>query len=131
KAYGLSKYSSRWTGIATGDVNGDGRPDIAATSWGRNTKYRVDKHHPVFLYYGNFDNNGTLDMLEAQPDDQIGGISPLETLSRLTVALPFTRERVRTFANFSTAKIEDLLGPSLGHARRPEAKTFDQGLFLN
>jgi hypothetical protein len=131
KAYGLSKYSSRWSGIATGDVDGDGRLDIVATTWGRNTKYRVDKRHPVFLYYGNFDSDGILDLLEAQPDDQVGGISPLETLSRLTVALPFTRNRVRTFASYSTATIEDLLGPSLGRARRLEANTFDHALFLN
>src|SRR5207244_1144278 len=34
--WGLAKYVSRWNGVTTGDLDGDGRPDIVATSWGRN-----------------------------------------------------------------------------------------------
>src|SRR5438093_8545956 len=40
--------------VTTGDLDGDGRLDIVATSWGRNTKSRVDPDHPLLLYYGDF-----------------------------------------------------------------------------
>src|SRR6266566_3132286 len=130
-SYGFREISSRWNGIATGDLNGDGRLDIVATSWGRNTKYHVSKQNPLFAYYGNFDNNASLDVLEAQRDDKIGGIAPLETLSRLSMALPYVRERVRTFAEYSTATIDKVLGPSLASSRRLEVNSLDHFVFMN
>jgi hypothetical protein len=130
-SYGFREVSSRWNGIATGDLNGDGRLDIVATSWGRNTKYHVSASNPLFAYYGNFDDNSSLDVLEAQRDDEIGGIAPLETLSRLSVALPYVRQRVRTFAEYSAATLDKVVGPSLEHARRLEINDLDHVVFMN
>ncbi len=130
-SYGFRQISSRWNGIATGDLNGDGRPDIVATSWGRNTKYNVTRANPLFAYYGNFDNDPSLDVLEAQRDDEIGGIAPLETLSRLSVALPYVRQRVRTFAEYSTATLDKVVGPSLARAGRLEVNSLDHFVFIN
>src|SRR5213083_986711 len=75
--WGLDKIVGRWNGVTTGDLNGDGRLDIVATSWGRNTKYHVSAGKPLFAYYGNFDDNASPDLVEAQRDDEIGGIAPL------------------------------------------------------
>ena len=131
ESYGFRQLSSRWNGIATGDLNGDGRLDIVATSWGRNTKYHVSAKNPLLAYYGNFDNNGSLDVLEAQRDDEIGGIAPLETLSRLSVALPYIRQRVRTFAEYASATVSEVVGPALEHARRLEINDLDHVVFMN
>ena len=130
-SYGFREITSRWNGITTGDLNGDGRLDIVATSWGRNTKYHVSKDNPLFAYYGNFDENFSLDVLEAQRDDQLGGIAPLEALARLSVALPYIRQRVRTFAEYSSATLDKVVGPPLARARRLEVNTLDHYLFLN
>jgi hypothetical protein len=130
-SYGFRQILSRWNGIATGDLNGDGRLDIIATSWGRNTKYHVNRANPLFAYYGNFDNNASLDVLEAQRDDEIGGIAPLETLSQLSVALPYVRQRVRTFAEYSTATLDKVVGPPLATAGRLEANSLDHFVFMN
>jgi hypothetical protein len=130
-SYGFRQISSRWNGIATGDLNGDGRLDIVATSWGRNTKYHVSRANPLFAYYGNFDNAPSLDVLEAQRDDQIGGIAPLETLSRLSFALPSIRQRVRTFAEYSTATLDKVVGPRLATAGRLEVNSLDHYVFMN
>ena len=132
EAWGLASYPSRWNGLTTGDLNDDGRLDIVATSWGRNTRYRLDTDHPLLLYYGDFDRNGTLDLLEAQFDERRGGIVPLETLfSRLTSAIPATRLRVRSARAFADATLEDLLGPGLAAARRLKVTTFSHMVFLN
>ncbi|HEY3113665.1 MAG TPA: CRTAC1 family protein [Gemmatimonadaceae bacterium] len=130
-SYGFRDLSSRWNGIATGDLNGDGRLDIVATSWGRNTKYHASAGNPLFAYYGNFDDNASLDVLEAQRDDAIGGIAPLETLTRLSAALPYVRQRVRTFAEYSRATLDKVVGPSLEHARRLEINNLDHVVFMN
>jgi hypothetical protein len=130
-SYGLRNLSSRWNGIATGDLNGDGRLDIVATSWGRNTKYHVSASNPLFAYYGNFDDNASLDVLEAQRDDEIGGIAPLELFARLSAALPDVRQRVHTFSEYSSATVSKVIGPSLEQARRLEINDLDNVAFMN
>ncbi|MDP9278274.1 MAG: CRTAC1 family protein, partial [Gemmatimonadota bacterium] len=130
-SYGFRELSSRWNGIATGDLNGDGRLDIVATSWGRNTKYHVSPSNPLLLYYGNFDDNSSLDVLEAQRDSELGQIAPLETLSRLSSALPYIRQNVRTFAEYSSAPLRKVVGPPLERARRLEVNDLDHVVFIN
>src|SRR5439155_9152414 len=36
---GLSNYTGWWNGVTTGDLDGDGRPDIIASNWGLNNPY--------------------------------------------------------------------------------------------
>jgi hypothetical protein len=123
-SYGLREYSSRWNGIATGDVNGDGRLDIVATTWGRNTKYHVTKSNPVYMYYGGVP-------IEAQRDSAIGGIVPVAGFSRISAALPLIRQRVRTFSQFATATIDQLLGGETKESRRLMMNTVDHMVFIN
>ena len=130
-AWGLAPFVSQWNGVTTGDLNGDGRPDIVATSWGRNTRYRVEPGRPLLLYYGDFDRNGTLDLIEAQFDPSLEGIVPLASPQRTAMAIPFTRLGTRIFAAYAEATMEDLMGPRLADARRLAVTTFDQMLFLN
>jgi hypothetical protein len=75
--WGLDQIVGRWNGVTTGDLDGDGRLDIVATSWGRNTSYHVDTAHPLLLYYGDFSGSQRWDMIEAQYDDRLRGIAPL------------------------------------------------------
>ncbi|HEX9310133.1 MAG TPA: CRTAC1 family protein [Gemmatimonadaceae bacterium] len=130
-SYGFRQLSSRWNGIATGDLNGDGRLDIVATSWGRNTKYHASAESPLLAYYGNFDNDASLDVLLAQRDDRIGGVAPLEALSRLGTALPYVRQRVPTFAEYSAATLSKVLGPPLDRAAHLEINDLDHVVFMN
>src|SRR6266571_5862049 len=81
--WGLDRIVGRWNGVTTGDLDGDGRLDIVATSWGRNTKYHVDAAHPLFLYFGDFSGSRRWDMVEAQYDDRLHAIAPLTPLGRL------------------------------------------------
>src|SRR5207253_425414 len=121
----------RWNGVTTGDLDGDGRLDIVATSWGRNTRYQVDAAHPLFLYYGDFTGTGRWDMIEAQYDDRLRGIAPLTPLGRLMPAIPSVRLGTRTFAAYANATLKDVLGPTFGRAQQLEAATLDHMVFFN
>lgn len=127
----LASYQNRWNGVTTGDLDGDGRLDIIATGWGRNTPLRASRDRPLFLYYGNFDNNGSLDLMRAQHDERVGDIASIESLSRLALAMPQLRRRIRTFGEYADASLRSVLGPSLAGAARLQVTTLDHVLFLN
>ena len=128
--WGLDRVVGRWTGVTTGDLDGDGRLDVVATSWGRNTAYHVDAAHPLLLYYGDFAGSHRWDMIEAQYDDRLHGIAPLTSLGRLLTALP-GRIGTRTFTAYANATLPAVLGPGMERARRLEAATLDHQVFFN
>ena len=129
--WGLDRVVGRWNGVTTGDLDGDGRFDIIATSWGRNTKYHVDAAHPLLLYYGDLAGSHRWDMVEAQYDDRLHAIAPLAPLDKLTSALPVVRLTTRTYAAYANATLQDVLAGTLKGAQRLEAATLDHQIFFN
>ncbi len=130
-AWGLDRLVGRWNGVTTGDLDGDGRLDIIATSWGRNTSYHVDVARPLFLYYGHLAGSARWDMVEAQYDDRLHAIAPLTSLGRLIATLPAVRHRTPTFAAYASATLTDVLGRDLESAQRLEASTLDHVVLFN
>jgi hypothetical protein len=128
---GLSGLYSRWNGLTTGDLDGDGQLDIIATSWGRNTDYHASATRPLLLYFGPFGERGRPTGLLAQEDDRIGGVVPLASFARLSLALPGVAERLRTFAVYADATMDQVLGPLAPGAIRLGATTMDHMMFLN
>jgi len=129
--YQLDRVIGRWNGVTTGDLDGDGRLDIVATSWGRNTKARVDPDHPLLLYYGDFTGSHRWDVIEAQYDDRLRAVAPLTSLGQLMTALPAVRLSTRTYAAYANATLEHVLGPAFSAAKHLEARTLDHYVFLN
>jgi hypothetical protein len=128
---GLAGLYSRWNGLATGDLDGDGRLDIVATSWGRNTGYDASATRPLLLYVGPFGERGRPTGLLAQEDPRIRGVAPLVSFGRLGLALPTVAQRLRTFAAYADATVDQALGPTAANAIRLGATTLDHTLFLN
>jgi len=128
---GLSTVNSRWNGLATGDLDGDGRLDIIATSWGRNVDYHASDANPLLLYTGFFGGSGRPDVVLAQADPRIGAPAPLAAYDRLVSALPGVAQRLRTFGAYADANIAQVLGPAVQGAVRLGATTLDHIVFLN
>jgi len=128
---GLSTVNSRWNGLATGDLDGDGRLDIIATSWGRNLGYHASDSDPLLLYTGFFSGRGRPDAVLAQEDPRIGAPAPLESYDRLVLALPGLAQRLPTFGAYADANIDQVLGPAAKGAVRLGASTLDHVVFLN
>jgi hypothetical protein len=128
---GIAGIYSRWNGVATGDLDGDGRMDIVATSWGRNTEYHPSQADPLLLYFALSGESPYPIVLLARYDPRIGGVAPLASFGRLSLALPSVAGRLKTFSRFADATIDEVLGPLARTAVRLGATTMDHMLFIN
>lgn len=128
---GLAEYFGWWNGVTTGDFDGDGRLDIAAANWGRNTKYQAVISHPLRVCYGDFTGSGRLDVVEAFFDRESGRLMPWRDFETMSRSLPFIRERVSSFREYGQAGVEQILGPQWSQAHQGRASTLDSLIFLN
>ncbi|MBN4081081.1 VCBS repeat-containing protein [Caldithrix abyssi] len=128
---GLSRYQGWWNGVTTGDLNEDGQLDIIATNWGLNNKYHYDVDHPLRIYYNDFDNNGTLDIVEAHFDPFMKKLVPERGLSCISNAVPYVRLRTSTYKKFGGSSIQEIVGPGINQASEVSANTLAHTVFFN
>ena len=129
-AWGLGAHSGRWNGIATGDFNADGRPDLAVTAWGTNTGRFASAERPVGVVASDFDGNGLVDLIEFETGAD-GVARPVRDLLTLGTTLPFLRRAAPTFEAFARSSVDDLLGTGRTGLYRASAATLLHTVFLN
>ena len=130
-SWGLARWTSRWNGLATGDLDGDGRLDLVATSWGRNTMTAADSARPLVMLHGPFGSGGEQEMLLARDDPRVGGLAPLNSYPRVRMVIPDLPGRLGTFAAYADATVDKVLGPHAAKVTRDSIVTLDQMVFLN
>jgi len=127
----LNKYSGWWNGVATGDFDGDGRLDIVASNWGRNSRYESFRSQPLRLLYGDADGNGTVEVLEAYSDPQANKLLPLQPFHLIGAALPSVAERLGTYTSYATKDLDEIHGPGLKGMKELTANCLESTVFLN
>ncbi len=127
---GLDKIRSRWLALNVGDFDGDGRLDLVATSRGRNQAWGASETRPHVLYTGSFGSR-SLGLVFARADSGGTDEMPLESFSRLGVAFPALRDRVKTFREFSGLSVPALFGDDARTAVRVGSTTYDHTILLN
>ncbi|MFO1496973.1 MAG: VCBS repeat-containing protein [Verrucomicrobiota bacterium] len=129
---GLADRKGWWNGINVGDFDEDGRMDIVASNWGRNTRYQSHRAaRPLRLYYGDFDGDGSYDLIEAYFEPALHKMVPERQLAPLAQAMPFLRGQVATHRALAEASVEELLGDRSKSARFLEANWLESTIFLN
>ena len=105
---GVEENKGWWHGIAAGDLDADGDIDYVVTNHGTNTKYHTTPEHPHRLYYADFDNSGTLDLVETEYEGDIE--YPVRGRSCSSRCMPFIADKFKSFEDYSKASAPEIYG---------------------
>jgi hypothetical protein len=137
--WGLAGRNGWWTGITTGDFDGDGRMDLAVGNWGRNSIYELYRNvgppkgeipNPTLrLLYGDWNGDGTVELIEAWKHE--GEWLPVRSRLWLASGFPELADPFPTHQAFGKATVRQILGPRHEKATALDATALESGVFLN
>jgi enediyne biosynthesis protein E4 len=128
---GFLRYRGWWQSVQAGDFDGDGRMDLVAGNWGRNSKYQAFLKEPLRLYAGDLNGDKRVELVEAYFDPELRKIVPWRDWESLGHSMPFILERYHSFTEFSTVGVAEILGARGKDMKEFAADTLDSMLFLN
>ncbi len=127
----LGQLTGWWNGVAAGDFDSDGRLDFIATNWGENTRYEHWRPAPLRVYFGDLNEDGGVELLEAHLAPELGQYAPERMLDAVARSVPRLGARFSTHAAWANAGIDQVLGDAQRTAQFREAVWLESTLFLN
>jgi hypothetical protein len=124
----LGALSGWWQGVTAADIDGDGRMDLIASNWGRNSPYQQFRDE-VHIFYGDFSGSGRIDGVEAVMDGN--RLVPRRDLQTLAQAMPWLAQKFPSNHAFAAATVPEILGDRLSQARELSVNWLDSTLLLN
>ncbi|MCK5469187.1 MAG: VCBS repeat-containing protein, partial [Cyclobacteriaceae bacterium] len=120
---GLENTTGWWFSIKTADMDQDGDPDFILGNLGLNYEYKASKDLPFHVFYYDFDNNGSGDLVLAQYQEE--KLFPIRERKRSVEQVPLLEEKINTFSEFAKADVFEIYGEdNLKNSLHYEAKTF-------
>lgn len=116
---GTGCTSGWWFCLTAADLDNDGDDDYILGNLGWNNKFHPSSEHPLRIYGGDLDDNGTFDIVLAkQSSDTYVPVRGRECSSQ---QMPFISSTFPTYKSFAQASLEQIYGEGLEQAIRLEA----------
>ncbi len=120
---GLENSTGWWFSVESGDMDNDGDMDFVAGNLGLNYKYKASPKEPFEVYYYDFDNNGSNDIVLTYYN--FGEKFPLRGRSCSSEQVPAIKEKFATYDLFARADVFEVYGSrNLERSLHYQAKTF-------
>lgn len=129
--FGLDRFEGLWQSVAAGDFDNDGRMDLVAGNWGRNCKQNAHLGEPLRLYYGDVEQDGVTEVMEAYFDGGLRKYVPWAVWESAAQAMPFILERYTNFTSYGNASVAEILGGQMSAMKTLSANTMETMVFLN
>ena len=126
----LSHLRGWWHGVTMGDFDGDGRLDIVASNWGRNSRYRGSPERPWRLHYGDM-GAGTLELVEGRVAMELGKEAPERGWRMVRGVMPLLQERIGSYEAYGKSSLAEIYGEGLSRLRAVEVNTVASVVLLN
>lgn len=126
---GLTDLKGWWNGIASGDFNNDGYPDLVATNKGLNSPYQMAKAKPIRMYYEDFNKDTWVEIIEAYANSD-GKYVPGRRLFHYG-SVPAIANQMRSHQQFASTTLEELFGRRLSDVSYKEINTLEHMVLLN
>ncbi len=100
-----------WNTIAGGDFDEDGDMDFLLGNEGENNFISPTSDQPIYLYTGDFDNNGSIDPVMGSYFDFPGGsrLMPLQSRDDITRQLVSLKSKYQSYEDFAQVGFDRLL----------------------
>ncbi len=129
KDLGLDRITGRWNCIATADLDGDGKIDLVAGNWGRNSASQVWGDGMPGVWWGDLAGDGTVGVVEAV---RVGDRDmPSRDRDYLAAALPDLAARFPSHSAYAAATVRQVLGEHAAAAKHLAVSTLETTVFLN
>ena len=101
------KLNGLWQSITAFDIDNDGDKDIVLGNWGENHKLQKYINNPIYLYYGDFDDNNKKESIIAY---KVGdNYYPLNSKDELASQMNIMSKRFVNHKDFALQPIENVL----------------------
>jgi len=128
--YTLNNSLGWWFSLKTADMDRDGDQDIIAGNLGLNYKYKASEEEPFEVYYYDFDDNGSKDVVLTYYN--FGVKFPLRGRQCSSQQVPAILEKFPTYTMFASSDVNQIYGKDkLQNAEHYEATTFASTYFEN
>ncbi|MDN5217099.1 VCBS repeat-containing protein [Fulvivirgaceae bacterium BMA12] len=127
---GLAHIEGWWFSVTGGDIDNDGDIDYIIGNVGKNNKYQPAREKPLQIYYQDFDNNGTGDIVLSKIDGEVH--YPVRGRECTAQQMPFVAKKFPDFKSFAVASLQDIYSKGqLSKALHYEAREFASGILIN